>query len=322
MELKYIVYITVNLVNGKFYIGVHRTNPDVFDGYIGNGIYSLNDAKTLKKKHNYFAHAVIKYGYENFKRTTIAIFPDTEEGRGAAYGLEESIVTKTLIKSKQCYNLQVGGEIGHRDINSYKRIYKFALNGEYLRSYVNARDAALSLPGCENINSAIKAIRNNCLCRVKTAFGYFWSYRKVFVKPTDQSRPVAQYTMSGKFIRHFDSIVEAEITLGLTSIWQALKNPSSSAGNYKWRYFTGSTEDINVKFTTKLQNKVIPIEMFDLNGNFVKEYASVNECIKDYPTFRKQMIQRVLKGQNKSHQGYIFKYKDNDIVSSSLKNEE
>ena len=39
MEIKYIVYITINLCNGKLYIGVHKTNPDVFDGYIGNGIY-------------------------------------------------------------------------------------------------------------------------------------------------------------------------------------------------------------------------------------------------------------------------------------------
>ena len=44
MELYYIVYITINLCNGKFYIGVHRTNPDIFDGYIGNGIYNLSTA--------------------------------------------------------------------------------------------------------------------------------------------------------------------------------------------------------------------------------------------------------------------------------------
>ncbi|MGN0966104.1 MAG: hypothetical protein ACI4OP_00710 [Candidatus Coprovivens sp.] len=37
--MAYIVYITINLCNGKFYIGVHRTNPEVFDGYIGCGIY-------------------------------------------------------------------------------------------------------------------------------------------------------------------------------------------------------------------------------------------------------------------------------------------
>ena len=42
MKLKYIVYITINLCNGKFYIGVHETNPDIFDGYIGNGIYRQN----------------------------------------------------------------------------------------------------------------------------------------------------------------------------------------------------------------------------------------------------------------------------------------
>ena len=71
MELKYIVYITINLCNGKFYIGVHKTNPDVFDGYIGCGIYRQADANEPYPFHR----AVKKYGYENFKRTTIKIFP-------------------------------------------------------------------------------------------------------------------------------------------------------------------------------------------------------------------------------------------------------
>ena len=36
--MKYIVYQTTNLINNKIYIGVHKTvNPDIFDGYIGNG---------------------------------------------------------------------------------------------------------------------------------------------------------------------------------------------------------------------------------------------------------------------------------------------
>ena len=38
-HLKYIVYCTTCTANNKIYVGVHRTNPDVFDGYIGNGVF-------------------------------------------------------------------------------------------------------------------------------------------------------------------------------------------------------------------------------------------------------------------------------------------
>lgn len=36
--MKYIVYQTINVINNKIYIGVHKTkNPDIFDGYVGCG---------------------------------------------------------------------------------------------------------------------------------------------------------------------------------------------------------------------------------------------------------------------------------------------
>jgi hypothetical protein len=38
--MKYIVYKTTNLINDKIYVGVHGTNPDIFDGYIGGGMYN------------------------------------------------------------------------------------------------------------------------------------------------------------------------------------------------------------------------------------------------------------------------------------------
>lgn len=41
---------------------------------------------------------------------------------------------------------------------------------------------------------------------------------------------IAQYTIGGKFIRTFNSIYEAEITLSLNSIKQALKTNGMSGG--------------------------------------------------------------------------------------------
>lgn len=167
MELKYIVYITINKCNGKFYFGVHKTNPEVFDGYIGDGIYCQKDASRNYPFHN----AVKKYGYNNFKRTTIAVFPDTEDGMEAAYKMETEIVNPVLLRSKECYNLSEGGRGGR--VKGFKRVYKYSLDGEFLRSFDCISNAAKSLDVCTDLYTAIKSIRNNCLGTTKSAYGYF-----------------------------------------------------------------------------------------------------------------------------------------------------
>lgn len=231
MELKYIVYITVNTVNGKFYFGVHETNPDVFDGYIGDGVYRQSNANDNRAFHR----AVRKYGYDKFKRTTIKIFPHTEEGLQQAFDFEAEIVNSTLLKSKNCYNVALGGQ-GAPNPDSRKTVYMFALNGNYLRSFKSAKDAANYLQ-TDNINSALRAIRNNCLGKTQSSLGYFWSYKKEFTyKKPELWRKIAQYTLSGKFIRTFNSVIEAEEELQISNINQAIIK-ECPAGGYQWKYF-------------------------------------------------------------------------------------
>lgn len=76
--MTYIVYLTINLINFKKYIGVHKTeNPDVFDGYLGCGI-NINIPSTYKYSKNQFQYDVNKYGTDKFRRITLLVF-DTED---------------------------------------------------------------------------------------------------------------------------------------------------------------------------------------------------------------------------------------------------
>lgn len=312
MELKYIFYITVNLVNGKFYFGVHRTNPEVFDGYIGCEIYRQAQA-TLDIA---FHKAVKKYGYNNFKRTTIAIFPDTEEGREQAFKMEEEIVNPALLRSKNCYNTTIGGRGGNLHLQE-KTVYQFSLDGNFLRSYQNAREAALSIDP-KNQDNIKQAIAECCRGHSYSSYGYYWSYYKEFIKKEDCSydikrrrNKIAQYTLSGKFLRYFNNITEARNETGLSNIYYAIKN-NASVGGFQWRYYTEDNSDIAPFESTVTIYRTKPIIM--IKDGLETEYESIKKCIEINPELSSKGIKNVLRGINKTHKGYKFRWKDNDIV--------
>jgi len=90
--MHYIVYKTTNLVDNKFYIGVHKTK-NLNDGYLGSGEYLQN--------------AIRKYGTKNFKRETLFELNNEKE----SFNKEKEIITEEFIKNNKgkTYNLKVGG---------------------------------------------------------------------------------------------------------------------------------------------------------------------------------------------------------------------
>ena len=309
MELKYIFYITVNSINGKFYFGVHRTNPQVFDGYIGCGIARQSQA-TLDIA---FHRAVKKYGYDNFKRTTIKVFDTKEE----AYEFEKLIVTPTLLKSKQCYNTTIGGIEGGNKIQK-KTVYQFDLNGNFIRSYKSARDAAMAVSP-DNQDTIRASIKNCCLGTSYSSCGFFWSYYKEFIKKEDyqnninrRKNKIAQYTLSGKFLRYYDNITEARNATGLRNLYSSIRG-ECSIGGFQWRYYTGDDSDIPPFESTVTMYRTKPIICTDSNG-IETEYASIKKCIEINPEFSSKGIKNVIRGINKIHKGYKFRWKDEDIV--------
>jgi hypothetical protein len=139
MTIKYIVYKTTNLINGKIYIGVHRTNVDIFDYYYG---CSKKDQK--KNVKSGFPEAIHKYGIKNFKRETLFEYPDTEEGRIAAFKKEEELVDENFVKRKDTYNLTKGGQFTIYETLK-KPIAQYSLDGKFIKSWNSISDASMQL---------------------------------------------------------------------------------------------------------------------------------------------------------------------------------
>lgn len=89
--IKYVVYQTTNLVNGKIYVGQHKTIKGSKDYYIGSG--------------SLIRQAIKKYGHENFKCEILHEFDTREE----AAEMEALIVNEDFIARPDVYNLMVGG---------------------------------------------------------------------------------------------------------------------------------------------------------------------------------------------------------------------
>ena len=89
----YIIYKTTNKINGKYYIGMHKTD-DLEDGYLGSGTHLCN--------------ALNKYGKENFEREILEYCNSDEEMHNA----EARYITEDVVNDKSSYNLKLGGEGG------------------------------------------------------------------------------------------------------------------------------------------------------------------------------------------------------------------
>ena len=87
------IYITTNLLNNKYYYGMHSTS-NLKDGYIGSG--------TCLRR------SIRKYGIENFKCEIMEFLSDRE----SLVQRESALITNQLLLDDLCMNLKPGGSGG------------------------------------------------------------------------------------------------------------------------------------------------------------------------------------------------------------------
>ena len=307
--MKYIVYQTVNKENGKIYIGVHKTeNPNIFDGYIGNGIkvgYSLENPKTA------FQYALKKYGYDSFIRTTLKVF-DTEED---AYDEEARIVTLDFIKSDNNYNIKTGGIHGAWN---FKKMYQFSLKGELIKTWNSINDI-IEYYSCNPSRFHMAAINKY------SAFESYWSYiEEINISEYRLAKhsELYQFDFKGNLIKVHKNSVTAIKELDLNK--DSLNEAVSKKKIYKECFWTKNPDNIiniiKINRLFNLRNK--PVICYDAKGNYLDEYIGLSEAAKALNIKYGTIKSGITKGNLVQNQ-YYFSYEKLDTFKPykpSIKN--
>lgn len=292
---KYIVYETTNLVNNKIYIGLHKTiNPDIFDGYIGNGVL-VSQPNTYEHARTAFQYAVKKYGPKNFKRKVLAVFDNIQD----ASDLEEELVNEKFLERSDVYNMVLGG-LGGYFISNRIKVYQYDLNGNFIREYESYAEAGMKL-NC-SYTSISRGVRHKI--KIKNSF---WSTDKVekldlsnYNLGLNHSIIIYVYDKNGKYLGGYKSITSASNKLNSCS--NTIKDRCIFGGLLKNKCYVSFVKDETYDKARKKYILSRSVYRYNSDGSFSKEYESQLEAEEENHT----NITKSIKLKTPDENGYIW----------------
>ena len=290
---KWIVYLTINKVNKKIYVGVHKTkDPTIFDGYIGCGVY-ITQPYTYKNPKTHFQYAVKKYGVQNFIRQTIQIFDDAT----SAYDLEYRIVNEDFLKREDVYNMILGGEY---IIPPKVTVYQYDITGKYIKTYNSIQEAA-------DFNKVTHGAIDHAIALKQKSCNSYWATDKLdqldlslYNKGTNHKIPVYVYDILGNLIQSCSSEQECANFCGVTiaTIRQDLLFNCTVRNRYKVSFVLANTfSEANTIYT--MNRKVY---QYSSTGEYLAEYTQ-QEALKKYP---KSNISKCIQMKKEDTYGYLW----------------
>nr|QBM02823.1 hypothetical protein [uncultured archaeon] len=161
----------------------------------------------------------------------------------------------------------------------------------------------------DNLNPEynICPIAGNCL-------GRKFSDEQLLRAKEYHKKPILQYTITGIFIKEWDSTKTAAEAIGVSqpTIGYACRGKCNHGCGYIWRFKKGEnieldiSSTINFSFNTRKRKKVI---QKNINGSIVKLWNSAIEACEECG-FVNSKVYSALSGSQKTACGFIWKYAD------------
>lgn len=274
-----------------------------------------------------FFRAIIKYGWDNIKHEIIAENLTLEEAKK----LEKEYIKKDKTNVREYghsangYNMTEGGDSTpfHYEIENEEKknimeekVYSkiripvdaYDMNGKFIKSFESIRAASKELhcdPG---------SISNNIKGKLHYTKGYRFSIHEEPIKNGSNKyyeKQVNMFDFAGNYLQTFKSCAEASkyVNFGVKKdssiIAACAKGDRGSYKGYLWSY-----TDKPFMNQKKKKARETPINMYNLNGEFIKRFNSMSDArneirpgIKSLSALRKACI-----GECKSAYGYKWEY--------------
>ena len=293
-ENNYTVYMHVNKINNKKYIGMTGVNP--LDRWKNGFGYHTQQR---------FWRSIEKYGWENFDHYILFINLTSHE----ASVIEDDLINLFNTRDgKYGYNICSGGGKGNNKI-----VYQYSLDGKFIASYNNTFLAADAVLGAHQ--SCIAAA---CRGSYHHSCGYIWRYEKDVCTTRDltkdeiththrRSIPICEYNLKGELLFVYEKITDAanKYNISTTNISKACKKQIKKCHGSIWRYLGDElTEDEIASINDN--NRYRQVSQYDMDWNFIANYKSIAEAMR-MTGIKDTSIQQCCIGKYK-HAGH-FKWK-------------
>ena len=292
-EKLWCVYIHINKINNKVYVGVAKGRPEKRWGKNGYG---------YTRSQPVFARAINKYTWDGFEHKVIA----NKLTRKEALDMEIMLISQYKSNCRKYqnpsygYNMTDGGEgntgFKHTDETKQKlsEIMSNPSNETRKKMSESAKERCTDEWRKETsiIQSGSKRPQCSNLCSESTK-------QKIRQR---NSKPIYQKTLNGEIIRKFSSQSEAEKITGVyqASIWRCCNNQVKSAGGYDWDYVDSCNEPH--------KNRMQKVIQLDFDGNYIREW----ECAayaEDVLGIISGKVTMCCKGDRRSTGGFKWMYK-------------